>query len=424
MSYIFISYSHKDKEYAHRLEKALKLRGFEVWLDDRIDYGAQWPKTIAEELDGCKALILIMTVHSYDSDWVQNELSRAKRKRKNIFPLLLEGDEPWLSVEATQYVDVRGGNLPPTAFYDTLAKVVPRKGVETSEQIEVKPTSEAAMPTNLFKSLPPSFHNFFELESEYILIPGGRYKYQGKTEKEVSNVYFAKYPVTNRLYRRFIRYLEEKERELLKILPKGEFDKRMIEFASGIKGFGNYLGNKPNSWPETLHSEYDTDKLFNGDDQPVVGISWFAARAYCYWLSLLEATGENLSYDNARGLYRLPSEIEWEWAASGGKRKYPWASEKGLPSDKLANYGEDVRATTPVGRYPGGATPEGLMDMTGNVWEWMENWAEKYEGKYRSARGGSWSLHGVFNLRCSVRDGSSPDDRRNIGGFRVVRSQP
>lgn len=94
MSYIFLSYSHEDKAYAHRLEKALKRRGFEVWLDDRIDYGTQWPKKIQEKLDGCKVLILVMTAHSYDSSWVQSELSRAKRKRKNIFPLLLEGDEP------------------------------------------------------------------------------------------------------------------------------------------------------------------------------------------------------------------------------------------------------------------------------------------------------------------------------------------
>lgn len=144
MSYIFISYSHEDKEYAHRLEGELKSQSFETWLDDRIDYGAQWPKKIEEKIDGCKALILIMTVHSYESDWVQNELYRARRKQKNIFPLLLEGDEPWLSVETTQYVDVRDGKLPPEDFFDTIAKVAPRKAAATpttktaSSQIPVK----------------------------------------------------------------------------------------------------------------------------------------------------------------------------------------------------------------------------------------------------------------------------------------------
>ena len=227
-----------------------------------------------------------------------------------------------MSVEDTQYVDVRSRNLPPAAFYDTIARVVPK----------------GTTPTNLLKNLPPSFHSPFELDAEYILIPGGRYKYQGETEEEVSDIYFAKYPVTNKLYRRFIRYLEEEERELLEILPKGELDKRMIEFASGIEDFGKYLGRRSNSWPEKLRSESDTEKRFNGEDQPVVCVSWFAASAYCYWLSLLEAAGANLSYDEAAGLYRLPSEIEWEWAAGEGKREYPWGNRK--PHHKLANYGQ------------------------------------------------------------------------------------
>jgi hypothetical protein len=144
MSYIFISYSHEDKRYAHRLEKALKQRGFGVWLDDRIDYGSEWPKEIEKRLDGCQALMLIMTPRSYGSDWVQNELARAKRKRKYIFPLFLEGDEPWLSVEAIQYIDVRSGRLPTRAFYKTLARVVPSKDTGASEQIEVLQRSEPA----------------------------------------------------------------------------------------------------------------------------------------------------------------------------------------------------------------------------------------------------------------------------------------
>ena len=434
MSYIFISYSHKDKKYAHRLEKALKRRGFEVWLDDRIDYGTQWPKTIEEELDGCEALILIMTIHSNGSDWVQSELSRAKRKRKNIFPLLLEGDEPWLSVETTQYVDVRGGKLPTKAFYDALAKVVSRKDVGVSEQIETKPTSEVAMPANLFKNLPPSFRNPFELDAEYILIPGGRYKYQGEDEKDVSSVYFAKYPVTNKRYSRFIRYLQDDEPNLTGLLPKPEFNSRMKELISEIEGLSKHMGNSPDGWPEKLRPDLDTerrlsvdnqpDECFAGEDQPVVGVSWFAARAYCCWLSLLEARQWDLSPEELVNLYRLPTEIEWEWAAGGGKREYPWVPEKGLPSDNLANCDRNVGATTPVGRYPEGATPEGLMDMAGNVWEWMENVydEDKYKRR-RSLRGGSWrDISAVFYLRCSCRNDNYDVYCSSTFGFRVVRS--
>ena len=63
--------------------------------------------------------------------WVQNELSRAKRKQKAIFHLLLEGKEPWLSVESTQYLDVTNGHLPPRAFYELLAKSISRRASST-----------------------------------------------------------------------------------------------------------------------------------------------------------------------------------------------------------------------------------------------------------------------------------------------------
>jgi hypothetical protein len=123
---IFISYSHKDSQYAKMLAQALERSGLSVWVDERIDYGTQWPRVIQEHLDNCSALIVIMTPNSFRSDWVQNELSRAKRKGKTIFPLLLEGDEPWLSIEATQYVDVRGANLPPQRFFDRVAQALRR----------------------------------------------------------------------------------------------------------------------------------------------------------------------------------------------------------------------------------------------------------------------------------------------------------
>jgi hypothetical protein len=98
--------------------------GFSVWIDDRIDYGSQWPREIQKHLDSCDAFILIMSPRSFASEWVLSELQRAKRKAKPVFPLLLEGNETWLSVESTQYYDVRNWNVPDTEFYSDLKQAV------------------------------------------------------------------------------------------------------------------------------------------------------------------------------------------------------------------------------------------------------------------------------------------------------------
>lgn len=124
MGHVFISYSHKDTKYAHGLADSLQNMGIDVWIDERLDYGSQWPLEIQKQLDSCDAFILIMSPRSFASDWVQSELQRAKRKMKPIFPLLLEGDEPWLSVESTQYYDVRNKDLPDNKFYSALRRVV------------------------------------------------------------------------------------------------------------------------------------------------------------------------------------------------------------------------------------------------------------------------------------------------------------
>ncbi len=124
MGHIFMSYSHKDTTYAHGLADHLRSMGFDIWMDERLDYGSQWPLEIQQRLDSCDAFILIMSPRSFASDWVQSELQRAKRKLKAIFPLLLEGNEPWLSVESTQYYDVRGGVYPDAKFYSAIKRVV------------------------------------------------------------------------------------------------------------------------------------------------------------------------------------------------------------------------------------------------------------------------------------------------------------
>ncbi len=279
-----------------------------------------------------------------------------------------------------------------------------------------------------------SFRNPIEYNVEYIRIPGGTYRYSvSKQMVAVPDFYFCKYPVTNKRYRRFISYLAGKEKELERELSLDIYAEHLLKFAAPTKGYLENMGKDPGEWKNEFRSGYDDEKKFNGDDQPVVAVSWYAARAYCFWLSCLEAAVRKekqlLKGDigGVASIYRLPKEEEWEWAAGGEPdgsiRKYPWPKDKGEPGKNLANYGEHVGTTTPVDRYPEGATPSGLMDMAGNVWEWMENYYDK-DQDWMALRGGSF-YKDEGSLVCSARDFSDPLILWYGGlGFRVLRFLP
>ncbi len=262
------------------------------------------------------------------------------------------------------------------------------------------------------KELPFSVVRSDKLGAQYVLIKGGTFMYSlTKKTENVPDLYFAKYKVTNELYRRFINYLDVKEPSYERVVPLEKFKDMLLAKARGIKGFSDYLKNET-SLVKSFCSDSDNNIQFNKKDQPVVAVCWYAATAYCFWLSLVESGGDDTN------LYRLPTEKEWEYAAGGKEgRIYPWGNQ--APSSTLANYNENEGATTPVGRYPDGATPEGLFDMAGNAREWMESW---YDKDVRSLRGGSW-LSDVDSLRCSSRGGNYPGSKAYDYGFRVVRSR-
>ena len=245
-----------------------------------------------------------------------------------------------------------------------------------------------------------------EQNAQYILIKNGCYGEDGK--EQVGDLYVAKYPLTNKLYRKFVAWLQLVENKQVDDI----LSSKLFEVAATLPGFKNYLDEEP-KLPMRFRSKYDDDRRFKEDDQPVVGVSWYDAQFYCLWLSLQASNGK----DSSR--YRLPTEWEWEYAAAGKeKREYPWLKEKGEPDSKLLNYNSNVGQTTPVGSYPEGATPEGLYDMAGNVWEWTESLRDE-TGSYRVIRGGSWDSSAEC-CRSAPRSDNTPDFRYNAVGFRPV----
>jgi formylglycine-generating enzyme required for sulfatase activity len=153
-------------------------------------------------------------------------------------------------------------------------------------------------------------------------------------------------------------------------------------------------GTRPREWEEQLLHP----------NRPVVRVTWYQAAAWCAW---------------AGG--RLPTEAEWERAARGsGGRRYPWGNEP--PDPSRVNYHETkVRAPTPVGLFPRGATPEGIQDLAGNVDEWVADWYGT--GTTRSVRGGSWVTESRY-LRASDRRWFVPEVRGSNIGFRCARDLP
>jgi serine/threonine protein kinase len=121
--HLFISYSRRDKTYARHLTERLQQSGFNVWIDSQIEYGETWFREIDEAIKTCAAFVLLMTPDAYESEWVQKEILLAKRYRKPIFPLLLDGDEFPLVIDI-QFADVKGGEMPDANFHRRLRRAV------------------------------------------------------------------------------------------------------------------------------------------------------------------------------------------------------------------------------------------------------------------------------------------------------------
>ncbi len=126
MAHVFISYAHIDRVYARKLADHLLASGFDVWIDDRIDFGSNWEQAIFEAVDTCAAFVVVMSPAAYRSQWVQRERLYAEAQAKPPFPLLLDGSVFPFYI-AIQYYDVRGGKLPDPTFIEQLAQVVPRR---------------------------------------------------------------------------------------------------------------------------------------------------------------------------------------------------------------------------------------------------------------------------------------------------------
>ncbi len=246
---------------------------------------------------------------------------------------------------------------------------------------------------------------------EWVALPGGRFIMGDEEdgpphEVELSPFKISCYSVTNAQFAAFVQAGGYKEKKWW--------------------SEGGWKARQKEKWEQPY---YWRDERFNLPNQPVLGVTWFEAEAFCNWLSV-QMTNDN----GQKTTVRLPTEAEWEYAARGtAGRIFPWGDEE--PTTELANYDEKVGRTTAVGSYPAGATPEGICDLSGNVWEWCSDWygGDYYktceqqgvvrnpigpsQGESRVLRGGSW-LSNPYVLRCAFRYCDEPTNRNLYFGFR------
>ena len=221
-----------------------------------------------------------------------------------------------------------------------------------------------------------------------------------------------RYPVTNNEYRRFIEaggYQEQRwwTEQGWTYLQPGGF---------------RYTGE-----PEriTLPRLWD-NATYNEPTQPVVGVSWYEAAAYCAWLT---EVGRAARWVAANASLRLPTSLEWERAARGldDQRRYPWGNE--APDAERANYqATGLGRPSAVGCFPAGAAACGALDMAGNVLEWLSTPSGE-PGRVEAQKDFTlsdrvmvtWSYHDsqVEQLCCGSRNWDNPDVGGDAGSFRV-----
>lgn len=230
--------------------------------------------------------------------------------------------------------------------------------------------------------------------------------------------------------------------EVAAVLPRPEFGKALnvsLGFNESLKfvwlddlkiWFGKYevTNGQYKRFKKKHRSMFRDEFTLEGDDQPVVHVSWNDAKAYCDWLNK-----EYSDYIPLDCEFRLPLASEWTAAAKcGDDRKYPWGDKwppvygnyfdltgrRNIRGGRgVKNYDDGWIVTSPVGQS--GSNEWGIFGLAGNVWEWCEDWYGS-DLKHKVRRGGSWYFDTRESLEVDVYGFDRPESHDDTIGFRLV----
>jgi formylglycine-generating enzyme required for sulfatase activity len=426
MSGIFISYRRSaSKHLARLIFNELRTRGYDVFLDVTTIDSGEFDRIILNQIAARPHFLLILSPGSLErcvneGDWLRREIEEAFRLKRNIVPIFDEGFNIELE---TQYLpeSVRSAlprlNAPPfshyyfDAFIDTICNrflkqptyevaVAPTPTEERTEverRIEQATRTSITVPKQLSSlDLMPSPFAWIPITAGQVMLTEGGYVPRGGQTYQVEAFEIGKYPITNAQFAKFIE--------------AGGYDNTAFWTDEGWQTKEDDSWTAPRFWK---------NKKWNGSTQPVVGVSWYEAVAFCTWISAV--TNENIS---------LPTEQQWQRAVRGDTTTiYPWGNswDPKLCNNSVANLWENETTSIVTEYQDKGDSLFGVVDMIGNVWEWCLTTSNTGRDTItgtsaRILRGGSWADRDREYFRSDFRPRRGPpndfDERR---GFRIVR---
>ena len=372
-----------------RIKTDLQGAGVTLWTDEGIEPGTvSWKRSIEENIINAGCLIALLSPEARASKWVRAELDFAELHEKQIYLLLVRGDQrdsvPF-GYATSQWLDLRNDVNYVTNIQKLMGALY--------NQFNLTPAVET-MGIHL-----PKVGNILPMPFEWCLIPAGHVTLEDASAYagtrggvyEVDSFLMSRYPVTNAQYQVFL---------------------------SQADPVWWHYSVEARRWREKNSAMKAT--AYPGAELPRTNVAWYDAMAFCRWLTATLQQGRSVP---AGFQITLPTEQQWQRAAQGDDgRAYAWGD---FFDSSLCNTQEsDNDGPQPVTHYTNGASPYGALDINGNVWEWCATiWGTDrvtINGDYpRVLRGGSW-LSLQHGAQVTTRFDFEPDYRGLNVGFRIA----